>query len=197
MRTTKATKAACVSLSILLSAVAVGCGGGAAGGPSPGTPSSTTGGDPSLPKPAVKPDSDKVTWKKDAAPKSCHTGAKGGDLVANVTGMSNACVDKKMHQVGAPTQGEGSREKMVTSIPLKAEANHCYRVMGIAEASVTDFDIAVMDSAGKSIGEDLLDTNDAVVLEDGVFCFNAADTASINVAVAAGAGKWAVSVWSD
>jgi len=187
-------------MSILLaaSAAALGCGGGTASAPGATSPSSAAAvGDPSLPKPATKPDSDKVTWKKDASPKSCHTGAKGGDLAANVTAMSNACVDKKMHLVGTTTMGEGSREKMVQSIPLKGEANHCYRVVGIAEATVTDFDIAVMDSTGKSIGEDLLDTNDAVVLEDGVFCFKQDDTASINVAVASGAGKWAVSVFAD
>jgi hypothetical protein len=111
--------------------------------------------------------------------------------------MANGCIDKKMHQVGQPIAGEGSREKMVQSIPLKAEANHCYRVFGLAEPSVTDFDIAIMDSAGKSAGEDLLDSNDAVVLEDGAICFKQADTASINVAVAAGSGKWAVSIWAD
>lgn len=183
---------------VILSAVACGGGGGAAPGATtaPSTSAGTT--DPSLPKPAAKPESDKVTWKKDASPKSCHTGAKGGDLVANVTGMANACFDtKKMHQLGTPTQGEGSKDKMVQQIPLKAQANHCYRIVGLAESTVTDFDIAVMDSAGKSCGEDVLDSNDAVVLEDGVICFKQDDTVNVNVAVASGQGKWAVEIWSD
>ncbi len=193
MRTTQA-------LTLSISLMAAACGGGAAGpgaaSPGAATPSSASG-DPSLPKPATKPDSDKVTWKKDASPKSCHTGAKSGDPAANVAGMSDACVDKKMHLVGQTEKGEGSRDKMVKTLPLKAEANKCYRVVGIADATVTDLDIAVMDSAGKSVAEDLGDTNDAAVLEDGVFCFKEADAATINVAVAAGQGKWAVQVWSD
>ena len=194
----RTTKGLFVTVSILLSALAAACGGGGgAAGPGAANASTTAGGgDPSLPKAATKPESDKVTWKKDASPKSCHTGGKTGDT-ASITAMTNACVDKKMHLVGQPNMGEGSRDKMVTTLPLKAEANHCYRVVGIADASVTDFDIAVMDSAGKLIGEDLLDTNDAVVLEDGVFCFKADDAASVNVAVASGAGKWAVSIFAD
>jgi hypothetical protein len=190
----RTTKGLFVTVSIL-SALAAACGGGAAG-PGAANASTTAGGDPSLPKPATKPESDKVTWKKDASPKSCHTGGKTGDA-ASVTAMTNACVDKKMHLVGQTNMGEGSRDKMVTTLPLKAEANHCYRVVGVADASVTDFDIAVMDSAGKLIGEDLLDSNDAVVLEDGVFCFKADDAVSVNVACASGAGKWAVSIFAD
>jgi hypothetical protein len=190
----RTTKGLFVTVSILLSALVAGCGG--ASGPGAANASTTAGGDPSLPKAATKPDSDKVTWKKDASPKSCHTGGKTGDT-ASVTAMTNACVDKKMHMVGQPTAGEGSRDKMVTTLPLKGEANHCYRVIGIADAAVTDFDIAVMDSAGKLIGEDLLDSNDAVVLEDGVFCFKQDDAASVNVACATGAGKWSVSIWAD
>jgi hypothetical protein len=86
---------------------------------------------------------------------------------------------------------------MVKSIPLAAKANHCYRVFGLAEASVTDFDIAIMDSAGKLAGEDTTDTNDAIVLEHGAVCFSQDDSASVNTAVATGKGKWAVEIWSD
>jgi hypothetical protein len=86
---------------------------------------------------------------------------------------------------------------MVKTIPLAAKANHCYRVFGLAEPTVTDFDIAIMDSAGKLAGEDTTDANDAIVLEDGVICFTADDAANVNTAVATGQGKWAVEIWSD
>jgi hypothetical protein len=184
--------------------VAVGslaaCGGSA---PPPATSSSTTSLAATTTPPAAKaskPESDKVTWKKDASPKNCHQPAKGADLAASTTAIASGCVGAtKMHQLGTATTGEGeaSTGTMVKSIPLAAKANHCYRVFGLAEPTVTDFDIAVMDSAGKLAGEDTTDANDAVVLEDGSICFTADDTASVNTAVATGKGKWAVEIWSD
>jgi hypothetical protein len=149
---------------------------------------------------ATKPESNKVTWKKDAAKKNCHQAGKGADLAAATTAIASACVDAtKMHQIGSPTTGEGqaSSATMVKTIPLAAKANHCYRVFGLAEPTVTDFDIAIMDSAGKLAGEDTTDANDAIVLEDGSICFTADDAANVNTAVATGNGKWAVEIWSD
>jgi hypothetical protein len=149
---------------------------------------------------ATKPESAKVTWKKEPSPKNCHQAPKAGDLTPQTTAIATACVDAaKMHQVGTPTSGEGqaSTSTMVKSIPLAAKANHCYRIFGLAEAAVTDFDIAVMDSAGKLAGEDTTDGSDAIVLEDGAICFNADDAASVNTAVASGNGKWTVEIWGD
>ena len=103
-----------------------------------------------------------------------------------------------MHQVGQPTTGEGvGSAASVKTIPLAAKANHCYRIFGLAAPSVTDFDIAVMDSNGKLAGEDGTDSNDALVLEDGSICFTQDDAAIVNAAVATGSGKWAVENWSD
>jgi hypothetical protein len=159
-------------------------------------PAPATTADPNAPK----PESSKVTWKRDVPKKNCHSSAKGADLVSSVTAIASACVDtSKMHQLGSPTTGEGqaSTATMVKSIPLAGKANHCYRVFGLADATVTDFDIAIMDSAGKSAGEDTTDTNDAIVLEDGAICFLTDDAATVNTAVATGKGKWAVEIWSD
>jgi hypothetical protein len=149
---------------------------------------------------APKPESAKVTWKKDPAKKNCHSSARAADLTSSVPAIATGCIDaSKMKQVGSPTTGEGqsSSATMVKSIPLAAKANHCYRIFGLAEPTVTDFDIAVMDSAGKSAGEDTTDTNDAIVLEDGSICFTQDDAATVNTAVATGKGKWAVEIWSD
>jgi hypothetical protein len=177
----------------------VACGGGSGSSPGATTP---TGGpaDPSLPKPPDHPDSDKVTWKKDQAGKACRTTTKaGGDLTASLNGMAGGCVDKKMHLVGSITPGQGQETggQMVTTLPLKAQANHCYRIVGLAEPTITDLDIAVMDSAGKLAGEDLNDSNDAIVMEESSICFKQDDAANVNVAVAKGQGKWAVGIWSD
>jgi hypothetical protein len=190
-------------LSLCLPAIvvsAVACGGDkAAGGPT--APTNT----PHQLNPGPdKPESDKVTWKRDS-PKNCHTGNKGdGDLVAAVTSMASSCVGGKMKQVGQPLTGEGGSAssghpgEMIKQFPLKAQANHCYRVFGIAQAAtVKDFDVAIVDSATKSTGEDLTDGNDAIALEDGSICFKVDDDANVNVAVGDGFGKWAVVVMSD
>ena len=182
-------------------ATLVACGGSAP--PPADTPSVASVVAPVASPPAVKvgkPESDKVTWKPDAAAKNCHKKASAPDLVASTTAIASGCVDTtKMHQLGTPTSGEGqaSTATMVKSIPLAAKANHCYRVFGLAELTVTDFDIAIMDSAGKLAGEDTTDTNDAIVLEDGSICFSQDDAASVNTAVSVGKGKWAVEIWSD
>lgn len=191
---------------MLLFVSAVACGGGGADAtPGASTPANAvvaTGGsvDPNKPALPDHPESDKVTWKKDAAAKSCHVGSKGGDLVAGATAMANACVDtQKMHQLGQPSTGQGqyATATSVTTLPLKAQTNRCYRIIGLAEGTVTDLDIAVTDSNGKSAGEDVTDSNDAIVLENGSLCFKQDDSANINVAVAGGSGKWAVEIWSD
>jgi hypothetical protein len=183
----------------MLSSVA--CGGGGQTGPG-----ATTASDKPHqlnPGPSA-PESDKVTWKRDS-PKNCHTGNKGdGDLVAAVTSMASSCVGGKMKPLGAPLTGEGGSAssghpgEMIKQFPLKAQANHCYRVFGISQAAtVKDFDVAIVDSATKSTGEDLTDGNDAIALEDGSICFKVDDDAFVNVAVGDGFGKWAVVIMSD
>jgi hypothetical protein len=180
----------------------VACGGSSTP-PATAATASTQTASASTPAPAGKPDSDKVTWKGDGSGKDCHAAAKaavaGTDLTTAVTGMASHCVDTtKMHQVGQPTTGETvGTAASVKTIPLAAKANHCYRVLGLAAPTVTDFDIAVMDSNGKSCGEDGTDSNDALVLEDGLICFTQDDNASVNAAVASGTGKWSVEIWSD
>lgn len=188
------------SASFLLASVLVACGGESA----PAAPAASPGALPAaasatkLPPAAAasSPESDKVTWKQDASAKNCHTAKAGGDLVAAVTSEAQGCVSN-MHQVGSPTSGSGAPGNLVTSIPLAAKGGHCYRVFGLAETTVTDFDVAIMDSAGKSCGEDGTDSNDALVRENGSICFKADDAVNVNAAVATGQGKWALEIWSD
>jgi hypothetical protein len=176
------------------------CGGGSA----------ETSAPPVTPKPAnidkaarppapTKPDSDKVTWKQGAPYASCHNDVKtGADLVAGVTAMATACVAlTKMHQIGPTVTGSRLNLDPPQAIPLHAEANHCYRVYGLSEDSLQDLDIAVIDSTGKSTGEDGSDSPDAVVLEDGEICFSQADDVKVNIAAGSGGGKFAVEIWGD
>lgn len=189
----KARRPRCVPSALPLLALALAACAPAT--PSPNAPSSA----PPNVKTAAKPESTKVTWKRDSSPKSCHTGDKGtGDLVAGVTAMATACV-QNLRPLGTPFTGNltGGAANIVTTMPLKVHANHCYRFFGLAESTVSNLDIAVLDSEGKVAGEEATEGNDAVVLEDGAICFLADDDVHVNVAVAHGSGKFAMGVWSD
>jgi hypothetical protein len=188
--------------SLVLAAVSfsVACGGGSADVSTQPTTPKPADIDKNVRPPApTKPDSEKVTWKQGAPLASCHNDVKtGADLVAGVTAMATACASlTKMHQIGATVQGTRQNHDPAQAIPLHAEANHCYRVYGLSEAGLQDLDIAMIDSAGKSAGEDGSDSPDAVVLEDGVICFSQADDVKVNVAAGSGGGKFAVEIWGD
>jgi hypothetical protein len=178
----------------------LGCGGGAADAPAPTTPTASTPSDKSLSPPLpTKPDSDKVTWKKDASFAKCHNDVQTGkDLSAGVTAMAQGCATlMKMHQVGQTVNGSRQNLDPAQVIPLHVEANHCYRIYGLSEDSLQDLDIAVIDSTGKSAGEDGSDSPDSVVLEDGELCFTQADDVKVNVAAGNGGGKFSVQIWAD
>jgi hypothetical protein len=193
-------KAILSSLVVTVLTSVVACGGGSADVSAQATTPKPGGMDQNTRPPApTKPDSDKVTWKQGAPYASCHNDVKtGADLVAGVTAMATACAGlTKMHQIGAPVQGTRQNLDPAQAIPLHAEANHCYRAYGLSEDALQDLDIAVIDSAGKSCGEDGSDSPDAVVLEDGEICFTQTDDVKVNVAAGNGGGRFAVEIWGD
>ena len=191
------------SLASLASLVA--CGGGAGdtpvaqSAPAPAAPQPSAAVKSGEPAPPAKPASDKVTWKQDPAFAKCHNDVTtGADLVAGVTAMAQGCAAVMgMHQLGQTTQGSYKNLDPAHVIPLHAESGHCYRVYGLSEPALQDLDIAVIDSAGKSTGEDGSDSPDAVVLESGEICFTATDDVKVNVAAGSGAGKYAVEIWGN
>lgn len=153
-------------------------------------------GEPPLP---TKPDSDKVTWKQDPSYAKCHNDVKtGADIVAGVAAIAAPCASMMgLKQIGTTTQDAYKNLDPAHTIPLDAQAGHCYRVYGLSEDALQDLDIAITDSAGKMAAEDGSDSPDAVVLEDGMVCFTVADKATINIAAGSGAGKYAVQVWGN
>ena len=192
--------------SLFLAAVAstlgsvLACGGGSADtSAQPVVPKAADMDKGARPPAPTKPDSDKVTWKQGAPYASCHNDVKtGADLVAGVTAMAQGCAAlTKMHQIGATVQGTRQNLDPAQVIPLHAEAHHCYRAFGLSEGALQDLDIAIIDSAGKSTGEDGSDSPDSVVLEDGEICFTQADDVKVNVAAGSGGGKFAVEIWGD
>lgn len=196
-KTTLASLALLALPSVALLAVSAACGGGNSKGGA--TSPSGAPKDPYAVPAATAPDSDKVTWKKDATLAKCHNDVKtGADLQAGVMAMAKDCAGmSKMKQVGDAVSGSRGPMDKPQQIPLHAKANHCYRVYGLSEDALKDLDISITDSAGKVAAEDGSDSPDSVVLEDGDVCFKVDDEANINVAAGDGTGKFVVVVWSD
>lgn len=112
--------------------------------------------------------------------------------------MAKACEKiTKMKEVGKPFKGKQADKDTPQSFPLKAKANHCYRVYAQAAEGIKDLDLAIKDSTGAIAGEDTTDDPSPVVLEDGAVCFKEDDAATVVVSVGMGSGAYAVEVWGD
>jgi hypothetical protein len=154
--------------------------------------------------PPVAPDtpSTKAETKSDPSFAPCHQSFKPSssdqDVASDVGAMAKGCADAtKMTKSGDTLSGE-LREKMPPmTFPLGAQAGKCYRVYGISQTTMQDFDIMVVDSTGALVAQDTTDDVSPVVLEDGKFCFKVSDAATIRASAGAGGGKFALEVWSD
>ena len=163
------------------------CGGGGTDAPPPATPAAAPPAPKAAdtgPKPADKPDSDKVTWKRDPSFAKCHNDVKtGADLVAGVTAMAQGCAaPMKMHQIGQTVQSSAATStrrspSRCTPRPTTATAcTACPRTRCRTSTSPSS------TRRARVRGEDGSDSPDAVVLEDGAVCFTAADDVKVNVA---------------
>ena len=111
--------------------------------------------------------------------------------------MAKGCADTtKMTKAGDTRTGELS-DKAPVKLPLSVVAGKCYRVYGMSQSSMQDFDTAVIDSAGALVSEDTTDDVSPVISEDGKVCFKTADMVTLRASAGAGSGKFAIEVWSD
>jgi hypothetical protein len=152
------------------------------------------------PTPPPNPGSKKATKKSDATWASCHQSYKANnkEVGKDVAAMAKGCAAvTKMKLVGKTLTGKQGDQDTPQSFPLKAEANHCYRVYAQAADGIKDLDLAIKDSAGAVAGEDSTDDPSPVVLEDGAVCFTEADAATVVVSVGLGKGRYAVQIWGD
>ncbi len=152
------------------------------------------------PPPPANPGSKKATKKNDASWASCHQSYKANnkEVAKDVEAMAKGCAAAtKMKPIGKTLTGKQSDQDAPQSFPLKAEANHCYRVYAQAADGIKDLDLAIKDSAGAIAGEDSTDDPSPVVLEDGAVCFTEADAATVVVSVGMGKGRYAVQIWGD
>ena len=120
------------------------------------------------------------------------------DVAANVDAMAKGCADAtKMKKLGSTLSGEAREKAAPVIFPIAVQAEKCYRIYGISQSSIQDFDIAWVDSVGALIAQDTTDDVSPVVAEDGKICFKVSDVTSIRASAAAGKGKFALQVWED
>jgi hypothetical protein len=218
------TLAAALTLALAaIAALAVACGGGeppppaappapSVSAPPPVDSSASTGPAASAaaapaetasaapPPPPPNPGSTKVTTKNDPAWATCHQSyeAKKKDVSKDVAAMAAGCAKlTKLKVSGKQLTGKQSDQDPPQSFPLKAEANHCYRVYGQASEGIKDLDLALKDSTGAVASEDTTDDPSPVLAEDGAICFKEADAATIVVSVGMGKGTYALEIWKD
>ncbi len=189
MKSTLTVSFACA----LFVALGSACGGHAA--PPPAAPTAPTPG-------ADLPASTKAETKTDPTFASCHNAFKPAtsdqDIGHDLDSMVKGCADAtKMKKVGETLGGELSEKKPPVTLPLSVQAGKCYRVYGMSQSTMQDFDVALIDSTGALVSEDTTDDVSPVIAEDGKVCFKVSDSATIRASAGAGSGKFALQVWSD
>ena len=142
----------------------------------------------------------KTETKIVAAWRACHISfrTQSADLSADVAGLGKACADAtKMRPLGPPLTGAQAQGAQAQAYPLKAEANHCYRVYGTTAATVRNIEVLIVDSTGAAALETRGDDPRIVAPSDGAVCFRSADNAQVLVSIGAGQGAYALQIWSD
>jgi hypothetical protein len=148
-----------------------------------------------MPPPGVA-GSKRATKKADDALFACGGGAKpsASDPAALVKRLGEACAAAaKMRPLGALIRGQQADKDPPHPHTLRVEASRCYRVVFATEDSVRDAVVVMRDSAGDVVAE----SPGAALPVDGSYCFSVADEVTLLVAVGAGAGAYALQVWSD
>ena len=150
--------------------------------------------------PELGPISSKTTPKTDATWAACYQKlkSKGVDPARDVAMLASACqAATKMKLVGSTIAGKQSDSDPPQSYPLRAEAQHCYRVFAQADAHIEELRVAIEDSSGSVAAQDSAAGGAVVVTRDGAICFREGDAAAVVVSVGHGGGTYALQVWGD
>jgi hypothetical protein len=177
----------------LLSALVMSCGGQP---PPPAARPPVTASNADLPP------STKAETKSDPTFAPCHSAFKPAssdkDVAADVDAMAKGCADAtKMKKVGDTLAGEVREKAPPVLFPFGAQGGKCYRIYGISQSTMQDFDVSWVDSAGALVAQDTTDDVSPVVTEDGKVCFKVPDATTVRATAGAGAGKFALQIWSD
>jgi len=178
---------------ILFSGLAMSCGGHP---PPPAVRPPVTASNADLPS------STKAESRPDATFAPCHNTFKPAsndkDVAADVDAMAKGCADTtKMRKAGDTMTGEVHEGAPPVMFPFGVQAGKCYRVYGISQSTMQDFDVSWVDSAGALVAQDTTDDVSPVVVEDGKVCFKVSDATTLRATAGAGTGKFALQIWSD
>jgi hypothetical protein len=148
------------------------------------------------------PVSNRAETRSDPNFARCHAAFKpaspDADVAANVDAMAKGCADAtKMKMLGNTLSGEARGKAAPVMFPLPVQADRCYRIYGVSQSSMQDFDITWVDSVGALIAQDTANDASPVVAKDGKICFKVSDVTTIRASAAAGTGKFALQVWGD
>lgn len=191
-----------VFLLFLLSLLSLGCALTASCSSCSGHPPPPATAPPVRALNADLPASNRAETRSDPTFARCRAAFKpasdDADVAASVDAMAKGCADAtKMKKLGSTLEGE-AREKVAPVIfPLAVQAERCYRIYGISQRSILNFNISWVDSVGALIAQDTTDDARPVVSEDGKICFKVSDVTTIRASAAAGEGKFALQVWED
>lgn len=121
------------------------------------------------------------------------------DPAKAVDALATGCASvTQLRAVGSPMSGT---QNAVSSQPitykLHGQANHCYRIYGIAGSSVKSLVAVVADSDGAEIAEYHTDDLSPVIAPDEALCFSDDNDTQITVSVGIGDGPYVLSVWGN
>jgi hypothetical protein len=129
----------------------------------------------------------------------CYAGLRAtGDPTKDVTRLGYVCgpVEGMHRTLDAPLEGAIAAGAAELELPLSLTKGACYRVFVAADAESLELDVSIVSSRGIPIATAISARGLAIIEPDRPFCSLGADEASVRVGAKAGAGRFAVDVWS-
>lgn len=130
--------------------------------------------------------------------KQCHDGlAMSGSAMRDLQNTAERCGRRLgLVPVGQPISNHQAGADPAQQFTVRLEAGNCYRLFGNADASITDLDTKLVDSAdGTVVTKDMADDNHPILDPDGPFCVDHSGAYSLVVSTIHGDGQYAIQLW--
>jgi hypothetical protein len=121
-----------------------------------------------------------------------------GDPAKAVDALANGCAAVTQMRGAASALMSGSQNatsSQPTAYKFRGQAKHCYRLYGVAGASVKSLVAVVTDADGAEIAEYHTDDVTPYIAPDEAMCFTDDADAQVVVSVGIGDGPYALAVW--
>lgn len=120
------------------------------------------------------------------------------DPSTDVSRLARACGKPSgLSPLGGQHMGEQTSKDKVERLSFRARRGRCYRLLAVGAPDVTDLDVAVLDATGQLIAADLSRDRFSVVPPRGPLCVDRDEVLTIQVAVVAGEGAYALEILSN